>query len=389
MENTELSIDNIITGDEMDDLFTSNSPDDVNATEKDDDVLKDKDDLTATNTKETVEETVDPNDLFTSESVNSGDDNTKDGKVSTSAQASGTSPDSTDFYSSIATACKEEGIFPDLEDDTLTSIKTADDFKEAMNKQVQAMLDDRQKRINEALEYGVETDDVKKYEQALSYLESLKDDDVKDESDKGVNLRRTLLFNDYLNRGFSQERAQKYTQRSFDQGTDVEDALEAKNSNKDFYNTQYSKLIDEAKAQSEEGIAEENRRAESIKKSILETEEPFEGIKIDKITRQKIFDLITKPVYKDKDGSVYTALQKAQRDDEEGFIKKLGYIYTLTDGFKNLDSLVKTKVQKETKRGFQKIEQALRTPSYTGEPKFASGVSGDEDAGSKGLVLDI
>lgn len=378
----EIGMENIMSGDEMDSLFTvdpTQQEDEVPALEK-----QDPDENIST-----AEGEIDPEEIFTPESVGGEEVQDKNGEKPDSQQEDGSSPESNDFYSSIATACKEEGIFPDLDDESLKEIKDAEGFKEAMNKQVQAMLDEKQRRISEALDYGVEPDEVQRYERAIDYLDGISEESIKDEGDKGIALRRQLIFNDYLNRGFSKERAQRYTQRAFDQGTDIEDAIEAKNSNKEYFSTQYSKLVEEAKEQAEEEAREEKRKAESIRNSILETEEPFEGIKLDKATRQRVFDLISKPVYKDKDGSMYTALQKAQRDDEEGFIKKLGYMYVLTDGFKNLDGLVKGKVQKETKRGFQRIEKALRTPAMGGEPKFASGVDGGDEIKAPGLILDV
>lgn len=378
----EIGMENIMSGDEMDSLFTvdpTQQEDEVPALEK-----QDPDENIST-----AEGEIDPEEIFTPESVGGEEVQDKNGEKPDSQQEDGSSPESNDFYSSIATACKEEGIFPDLDDESLKEIKDAEGFKKAMNKQVQAMLDEKQRRISEALDYGVEPDEVQRYERVIDYLDGISEESIKDEGDKGIALRRQLIFNDYLNRGFSKERAQRYTQRAFDQGTDIEDAIEAKNSNKEYFSTQYSKLVEEAKEQAEEEAREEKRKAESIRNSILETEEPFEGIKLDKATRQRVFDLISKPVYKDKDGSMYTALQKAQRDDEEGFIKKLGYMYVLTDGFKNLDGLVKGKVQKETKRGFQRIEKALRTPAMGGEPKFASGVDGGDEIKAPGLILDV
>lgn len=379
----ELSMDLIMTGDEAEDLFLNNGPE-----EKETDVppVEGQNKTTTEGEPEPIEE-INPEELFSSEGVGSGETQ-ENGENAGNQQGDGSSPND-NFYSSIATACKEEGIFSNLEDDSLENIKTAEDFKEAMNKQVMAMLDEKQRQISEALEYGVEPDEVQRYQNAINYLDSLSEEAIKEEGDKGISLRRQLIYNDYRNRGFSEERAKKYTERSFEQGTDVDDALDAKLSNKEFFSTQYSKLVEAAKEQAEKEAKQEREKAESIKKAIMDTEEPFEGVKLDKATRQRVFETISKPVFKDKEGNMYTALQKAQHDDEEGFIRKLGYIFTLTDGFKNLDGLVKGKVQKETKRGFQRIEQALRTPPTPGEPRFASGVGGVEEVKSGGFLLDV
>lgn len=378
----ELSMDYIMTGDEVEDLFTDESQ---NKTE-DTPPSNTSGEQTTTEGKE-VEEEIDPNTLFVPEGVGS-EENQGEGEGTTTHQGDGSSPDN-NFYSSMATACVEDGIFPDLDEEFLKTVKDAEGFKEALNKQMKAMLDERQRMISEALEYGVEPDDVRKYQNVLEYIDNISEDAIKEEGEAGIALRRRLIYNDYLNRGFSEERAKKYTQRSFDQGTDIDDALDAKLSNREFYSSQYENIVEQAKKQAEQEALEEKKRAESVRKTIMETEEPFEGVKLDKATRQRVFETISKPVYKDKDGNMYTALQKAQHDDEEGFIRKLGYIFTLTDGFKNLDGLVKGKVQKETKRGLQKLEQSLRTPPMPGEPRFASGVGGVEGSKSRGVILDI
>lgn len=378
----ELSMDYIMTGDEVEDLFTDESQ---NKTE-DTPPSNTSGEQTTTEGKE-VEEEINPDTLFVPEGVGS-EENQGEGEGTTTHQGDGSSPDN-NFYSSMATACVEDGIFPDLDEEFLKTVKDAEGFKEALNKQMKAMLDERQRMISEALEYGVEPDDVRKYQNVLEYIDNISEDAIKEEGEAGIALRRKLIYNDYLNRGFSEERAKKYTQRSFDQGTDIDDALDAKLSNKEFYSSQYENIVEQAKKQAEQEALEEKKRAESVRKTIMETEEPFEGVKLDKATRQRVFETISKPVYKDKDGNMYTALQKAQHDDEEGFIRKLGYIFTLTDGFKNLDGLVKGKVQKETKRGLQKLEQSLRTPPMPGEPRFASGVGGVEGSKSRGVILDI
>lgn len=378
----ELSMDYIMTGDEVEDLFTDEPQ---NKTE--DTPPSNTSGEQTTTEGEEVEEEINSDTLFVPEGVGS-EENQGEGEDTTTHQGNGSSPDN-NFYSSIATACVEDGIFPDLDEEFLKTVKDAEGFKEALNKQMKAMLDERQRMISEALEYGVEPDDVRKYQNVLEYIDNISEEAIKEEGEAGIALRKKLIYNDYLNRGFSEERAKKYTQRSFDQGTDIDDALDAKLSNKEFYSSQYENIVEQVKKQAEQEALEEKKRAESVRKTIMETEEPFEGVKLDKATRQRVFETISKPVYKDKDGNMYTALQKAQHDDGEGFIRKLGYIFTLTDGFKNLDGLVKGKVQKETKRGLQKLEQSLRTPPMPGEPRFASGVGGVEGSKSRGVILDI
>jgi hypothetical protein len=70
----------------------------------------------------------------------------------------------------------------------------------------------------------------------------------------------------------------------------------------------------------------------------------------------------------------------------------VGLIFTLTDGFKNLNGLVKGKVSKEVKKGLRELESTINNTQRTsdGNLKLVSGV--DEDPESfigKGYKLDI
>lgn len=379
----ELDLNNILSPEEMDNLFneegseTQETPPDPKEDDK--------------KNKETTEVQVDAEDLFESESVGSGKED-KQGKEDTSPDGTGTSP-KTNFYSSIASALKEEGIFQNLDDSKASEIKDAESFAQAFRDEVTAQLDERQKRIDEALNAGIEPSEIQKYERTLNYLDSIKDENISDESEQGEQLRRQLIYNDFINRGYSKERAQREVKKSFDAGTDIEDAKESLKSNKEFFKNSYDSIVEEAKKAEEEEIKERKKDAETLKKNILEEEKVFGELQIDKATRQKVFDNISKPVYKDPEtGELFTALQKYEMDNRLDFLKNVGLIYTLTDGFKNLDGLIKGKVKKEVRKGLRELETTINNTARTtdGDLKFATGV--DEDPESyvgKGWHLDV
>ena len=379
----ELDLSNILSPEEMDNLFdeegskTQETP--PEPTEDDN------------KNNETTEVQVDAEDLFESESVGSGKED-KQGKEDTSPDGTGTSP-KTNFYSSIASALKEDGIFQNLDNDKAKEIKDAESFAQAIRDEVSAQFDERQKRIDEALNAGIEPSEVQKYERTLNYLDSIKDENISDESEQGEQLRRQLIYNDFINRGYSKERAQREVKKSFDAGTDIEDAKESLKSNKEFFKSSYDSIVEEAKKEEEKEIEERKKDAETLKKNILEEEKVFGELQIDKATRQKVFDNVSKPVYKDPEtGELFTALQKYEMDNRLDFLKNVGLIYTLTDGFKNLDGLIKGKVKKEVRKGLRELETTINNTARTsdGNLKFASGV--DEDPESyvgKGWHLDV
>lgn len=333
---------------------------------------------------------VDPDNMFGDKPESVGSEENKDKTEDTTSDEGGTSPD---FFSSIANAFAEEGIFPDLDEDTIKGIKTAQDFRDAIDEQIRAGLDEQQRRVAEALDNNVEPNKIRQYEGLIAYLNTIDEDTLGAEGEEGETLRRKILYQDYTNRGFSKERAEKAVNRAFTNGTDVEDAKEALESNKTFFQEEYQKLLDEAKEAKEQEEEENRAKAERLKKSILEGDlKFFEDVDVDKNIRKAAFDAISKPIYKDpKTGETYTAVQKLELDNSEEFLAKLGLIYALTDGLKSLDGLVKKKVKKEVKRGFSELEQRINNTrrDSRGNLKFASGVDDTESILGKGMKLDL
>lgn len=385
----ELSLDNILGAEEIENLFVEDDetqdtpPANGEPPKKEEEPSKDKEETT---------EVVDVDNLFTDtpESVGSGKENTEE-KEDTTPKGDGTSPKN--FYSSIAKALKEEGIFPDLDDDGLSKVKEPEDFRDLIDQQIKAGLDERQKRIDEALNAGVEPTEIKKYENTINFLDSINEENISDEGDKGEKLRKDLIYQDFINRGYSKERATREVQKSFNAGTDIDDAKEALKSNIDFFRDKYDELVNDAKSEAEEEEKERKDQAEKLKSSILNDKDVFGDLSVDKSTRQKIYDNIAKPVYKDPEtGEYFTAIQKYEMENRTDFLKNIGLLFTLTDGFKNLDGLVKGKVKKEVKKGLRELEHTLNNTARTsdGNLKFVSGV--DEDPESfigKGWNLDV
>lgn len=387
----ELSLDNILGSDEIENLFseeeeTQKTPQN-NDGDNSEENKNDKDNETT--------EVIDVDNLFTDlpESVGSGkENNTGDREDTYSEKGKDASPDK-HFYSSVAKALKEEGIFQTLEDNEVEEISSAEDFAEAVNKQIHSMLDDRQKRIDEALNSGVSISDIQRCEKALEFFNSLQENDIIDESDKGEKLRKQLIYTDFINRGYSTERAQREVQKSFSSGTDIEDAKEALASNKEFFQSEYDNIIREAKEEEQKEVEKRKKQAEDLRRSILEDNKIFGDLQVDKVTRRKIYDNISKPVYKDPEtGELFTAIQKYEMENRPEFLKNIGVLFTLTDGFKNLDNLVKNKVRKEVKKGLRELEHTLNNTSRTsdGNLKFVSGVEDDPESFiGKGWEIDV
>lgn len=368
-----LGIDNILGQEDIENLFADE--DTENNENSQDSSPEQKEE------KETTEE-LNIEGLFEETPESVGSEEHQEGEDTTSKKDTGSSP-TTNFYSSIAKALKEDGVFPDLDDETANNIKEAEDFAEAIEKQIQLRLDEKQKRIDDALNAGVEDSVIKQFENTLSYLDGINEDALVAEDENGESLRKQLIFQDLLNRGYSRDEAMEELKDIFDNGSDIRKAKRALSSNKEFFKKGYQEVIDKAKEEAEQEEKERKQQAEKLKKSIFDEKNAFGELQLDKATKQKVYDCISKPVYKDKEtGELLTALQKYESENKVDFLKNVGLIFTLTDGFKNLEALTKSKVRKEVKKGLRELENTLNNTSRTndGNLRFVSGVSDDPES---------
>ena len=383
-----LNIDFIQTPEEIDNLFTGGNtetngePSTTNGGEEKHEEHK-------------TEEPVDVDSLFSDDGPESVGSVVKNGQEETGHGAETSPNNETNFYSSTLDALVKDGVLSGLNDEDLAKVKTAEDFAEAINKVVESRFDESQKRINDALNAGVEPTEIKKNESIIKYLDSITEEDITANDEEADKLRSNIIAQDMLNRGYSEDKIKRELKKSFDAGTDIEDAKEALAANKEYYKNIYKDLVDkEQKARKEQD--DNNRKSfEELKKSIMEDKDIFGALPIDKQVRQKIYDNISKASYRDdKTGQMLTAVQKYQRENPKEFIKNLGIIYTLTDGFSNIEKLIQSGVKRQMKSSLRELEHTLSNTSRNsdGSLNLLSGVTDDnspEYFGKGGWRLDV
>lgn len=393
----ELSFDNILGEQEIDTLFTD--PEDTSTEKEDNGDDTDAEEQTVQESndekkKDKTTEVADPETLFEEEqpeSVGSGDNKEGEKEDAVPDDGGGTSPKN--FYSSIASAMAVDGIFPNLDEETVKKADTAESFSDLIEAEVNARLDEKQQRILKALENGVEPTDIRRYENTLNFISSISEASLSEENEKGEQLRRNIIYQDFLNKGYTPEKAQKFTERSINGGTDVEDAKEALQSNKEYFTNAYNELLDEAERKESEEKAARKKQADQLRDSLMKDKQLVGDMEIGNDVRKKAFDAISKPVYKDPEtGKYLTAIQKYENEHRADFLKYAGLFYTLTNGFKDFDSFTKGKVKKEVRKGLRELEQTLNNTrrSSNGNLKMVTGVKDDpESFFDKGLKLDL
>lgn len=392
-----LSFDNILGEQEIETLFTDPEDNDVQEEHKEteeEEVETPDSEGKKQKEKDSTTEDVDPEDLFEDkapESVGSGKDN--EGKEDTAPDndADGTSPNN--FYSSIANACAVDGIFPNLDDETIKKAVDAESFSNLIEAEINARFDEKQKRISQALENGVEPNDIKKYESTLSYINTITDAAIAEESEKGEQLRYNLIYQDFINKGMTPDKAKKFADRTVDAGTDVEDAKEALLSNKEFFSNAYNKMLQDAQQKADEDKAEREKNAKELERTLMKDKQLFGDMEISNDIRKKAFDSVSKPVYKDPEtGDYMTAIQKYESEHRADFLKYTGLIFAMTNGFKDFDSFAKGKVKKEVKKGLRELEQTLNNTRRNNDGSLRMVTNQKDDPNSfisKGMKLDL
>lgn len=318
------------------------------------------------------------------ENVGNSKQNIKE-QESTESQENGTSPN---IYSSIAKVLKEEGTFPDLDDESLESIKDSETFIEAIQTQIRNSMDEEYRRIEAALNVGVPSNTINSYKNTIKYLSNINEEDIRNEENE--ELRKNLIIQDMLNRGYSRDRAERTYQKGVDRGDDdVEDALEALEANKEYFKDKYDALLKDAELKQEEVIKKQKERAQNFKKIIMEDKQLYGDFEVDKKTREKIYDALTKPAYTNKEtGRTLTAVQKWQEENPEVFAKSVGLIYMLTNGGKDFSKILDKKIKKEVSKTRQDFEAAIRnTPHEGGKLRLANTSRGNDSLDGYSLII--
>lgn len=376
-----LGLDNIIldvSSDNIEDILENKIIGEDNSNETGDPSKLDPDD----SGKETLEENL--------EDINAnGNDGLENIKVEDTEKNKniGNSP-----LSSLANALFKDGVLTNLKEEEIKTIKTADDFAAVFEKEIQSRIDEKNKRIDEALSLGVEPSEIKKNENLIQYLNGISEDTITEETEQATQLRMNLIVQDFMNKGFTQERAIKEANKSVAAGSDIDDALEALESNKTYFNKQYSDLINTAKKEQEEYKQTIIKRDTDVRENILKNEKLFADMNVTPVIRKLAVENIQKPVFTDKEGNKFSAIQKYEKENPVDFLSKVALFYTITDGFTNIDKITSNTKGKIKSKALNELAGSLADINFglDNSLTLANNLGSNDDENDKGnFVLDI
>ena len=125
-------------------------------------------------------------------------------------------------YSSLAKLFHEQGVISDSEG--FEKIESVDDFVEVFQSKIQdgilSEMTDDQKKYFEALKAGVPTQWYHDKTSVLNQLNNVQEDNLIADTDQAKNARYSLIYNDFISKGYEAEDAKQLASDQFQLGRD-------------------------------------------------------------------------------------------------------------------------------------------------------------------------
>lgn len=332
-------------------------PEDDNTDEEENDDNTDVDDTTLENDNNPVEDD-------SSEEVGEEDVEGEGGEGGES---------SSNLYSSLAAFVHEQGLLPSLDID-LKEIKTADDFANIFNKELDIQAD---LRLNNYLA-NLDLNKIGVVKKDIQDLNAINVDSLKND----IDLAKRIIYDDYLNQGLDEKKATRMLSRLIDLGEDaiLEDAEESLESLKEFKNREIEKETNSYKERLESEKVEQARLDEQMKKTIYESKDLITGLKPNKALQDKVYKTINDIVGKSPDGVFENKFMKERRENPLEFEIRMYHFYELTNGFKDL-SKISTTAKSSAVKDLEKIARQTKlkdngTPLWQQDANTYSNYSG-------------
>ena len=280
---------------------------------------------------------------------------------------------SSNLYSSLAAFVHEQGLLPSLDID-LKDIKSADDFANVFNKEldIQAEL-----RLNNYLE-NLDLNKIGVAKQEIKDLNTLNVDILKND----IDLAKRIIYDDYLNQGLDEKKANRMLNRLIDLGEDaiLEDAEESLESLKEFKAREIERETQSYKERLEADKIQQAKLDEQMKKTIYESKDLIAGLKPNKALQDKVYKSINDIVGKSPDGTFENKFMKERRENPLEFEIRMYHFYELTNGFKDL-SKISTTAKSSAVKDLEKIARQTKlkdngTPLWQQDANTYSNFSG-------------
>lgn len=266
------------------------------------------------------------------------------------------------LFNSFASILADEGVLLTDEVEKITDAKT---FLEAIKTTVKqnefSDLNDKQKKALEAFRAGVPVEEYVESANQMEILDSIKEEHINGETEESLKLRKDLIVENMMRKGFTETKAERYAEMHVDAGSDKEEALDAHTSLKAIANIDIEKRLAD-KAEKERKAAEKKAAFQEELKKSVETVDIIPGMKLNSSLRGKVYESMTTPAVTTKDGRAYDAVMTNWTKDQS-YKMKVHALHVITKGFTDF------------------------TPLYGGKQKSQSAIDRLDQLASEGNIL--
>jgi len=314
---------------------------------------------------EAVQETED------NDAIAEGEDPEIVGEGSAEEEDEQTSPQ---LYSTLATTLVEQGVLTSVDESSLKDVENIDQFVDLMKEQIKAQeladLSDTQKEILKGVREGASTDTVSQFKNAMSQLDNISDEMI----EKDVAVQQDLIYQDYLSKGFTKEKAAKMVDRSTKLELLAEDAKDAHTNLKAVVTSRFEASKTEDAAALDKADAQASKQADELKSTILDSKQIMD-MDVPENTRKEVYAEMMKHVSVNPEtNKPENALMKYQRENPTEFSQKLYFLWKASNGFTNLDYFGNKKASNNIKNLERAIKQSTHV-SGGGDPSYSDDIN--------------
>ena len=254
-----------------------------------------------------------------------------------------------------------------------------DKNREAIRNEILDQYEDDVKEFLKLRDNGIEPDIAGDLATAKKFYSSLNTDELEDDSKESL---RSKIITDWYKRTtkFNDARIKKLVENHVALGEDVDVAKEAVGEVKNIISEQEKELTELTKKQQKEFEDNHKKQLEELRSKIDSMDEILPNHKINKQTKDKLHDMLVKPVAQDQYGNPINSIWKKRMSDPFKFDTMVAYLDILGVFDGKMDKLLKP----AKNSAVSDLERSLKSQKFGSKP--TTGSRQDSDDLAKGLA---
>ena len=259
-----------------------------------------------------------------------------------------------------------------------------DNNKEAIRNEILEQYDDDVKEFIKLRDKGLEPGVAGDLATSKKFYNTLNVQDLEDDSKESLRIsvitdwyKRTTKFND--------ARIKKLVDNHVALGEDIDIAKEAVSEVKEILSKEEKELVAYSAKQQKEFEDNHKKQLTELKTRIDGMDEILPGYKINKQTKDKIHDMIVKPVAQDQYGNPLNSIWKKRLDDPFKFDTMVAYLDTIGVFDGKIDKLLKP----AKNVAISDLERSLKSKKFGSKPATGSRADNSELASGLSAALGL